>query len=87
MSDFWTKVQSLFKERGRRYYGNGGTIHRTEKLNVELDKTGKVVAVWFRCQPLPFDQSIADDSRAKEMNRMYETPMCELHGVDVKDIS
>jgi len=33
---------------------------------------GNVVAVWFRCQPLPFTQSIAMGERAEEMRSMYE---------------
>jgi hypothetical protein len=53
-------------------YGGDRTIHRTEELNVELDKTGKVVSVWFRCMALPFDQTVVDDERAAEMRAMYE---------------
>ena len=52
-------------------YGRGGTIHQTTDVNVELDKNGKVVSVWFRGCPLSFTQSICSDERAKEMRRMY----------------
>ena len=52
-------------------YGHDKTIHRTEKVNVELDKDGKVVSVWFRCMALPFDQTIVDPIRAREMREMY----------------
>ena len=39
-----------------RYYGDGTTIHSTGHLDVEVFE-GKVVAVWFRCQMLPFEQA------------------------------
>lgn len=40
----------------RRTYGADRTIHRTGKLNIELDPvTGEVTCVWFRCMNLPFD--------------------------------
>lgn len=56
---------------GMRYYGSDMTVHRTNQLDVETDKDGKVVAVWFRCQALPFQQSTAEDWRAEEMRNMY----------------
>jgi hypothetical protein len=59
----------LAKEELR--YGDDGTIHRTGHLDVEVDNYGKVVAVWFRCMPLPFEQSHAEPHRALDMNRMY----------------
>lgn len=62
---------------GLRYYGSDMTIHQNSGLDVEVDKDGKVVAVWFRCQPLPFKQSNADDRRADEMRRMYSK---DMHG-------
>lgn len=48
-------------------YGNEGTIHQSTGVDVELDKDGKVLAVWFRCCPLAFTQSTADASRAAEL--------------------
>lgn len=56
-----------------RIYGHDKTIHRTTQLDVEVDKNGEVVAVWFRCQPLPFRQSNVDDWRAKSMRAMPAT--------------
>jgi hypothetical protein len=55
-----------------RTYGFGQTIHGTGHVDVEIDRNGDVVAVWFRCMPLPFEQSTADKQRASEMRRMYE---------------
>jgi hypothetical protein len=54
-----------------RYYGGDSTIHRNSEVNVETDKDGTVVAVWFRCQPLPFTQTKVAPHRAAEMVRMY----------------
>ena len=53
-----------------RVYGNDKTWHQTEQVNVEIHN-GVVVAVWFRCTPLPFDVSDTDKNRAVEMTRMY----------------
>ena len=52
-------------------YGHEGTIHQTNEVNVELDKHGRVVSVWFRCAPLPFTQERVDDARAQELDRLY----------------
>ena len=70
-----------------RVYGFDKTIHATEHLDVETDKDGHVVAVWFRCQPLPFLQFGVAKSRAEEMTRMYEdaTAIPALHAVSVED--
>ena len=54
-----------------RYYGGNGTIHGTTDLDVET-RNGKVVAVWFRCCALPFNQTEVDKDRAKEMESMYD---------------
>jgi hypothetical protein len=71
-----------------RYYGDGGTIHHNGELSVETH-CGTVVAVWFRCQALPFHQSEASGERAIEMERMYgnEKQDCGviLTGVEVLD--
>ena len=56
---------------GLRYYGSDMTIHQTESVNVELDGDGNVVAVWFRCQPLPFTAHETDPRRAESMREMY----------------
>lgn len=52
-------------------YGHNRTIHGTEHLDVEVDQHGKVVAVWFRCMALPFEQVKASEDRAVEMEGMY----------------
>lgn len=71
-----------------RVYGHDKTIHQNESLDVEVDKDGNVVAVWFRCQPLPFRQSDATDSRASEMRRMYGDDLGDrLVAVTIRDRS
>lgn len=55
-----------------RTYGLDGTIHRNTGVNVELDKDGRVVAVWYRCQMIPFTQTVVDKNRADSMNRIYD---------------
>jgi hypothetical protein len=68
-----------------RFYGDGGTYHNTTFLDIET-KNGKVVAVWFRCQTLPFKQVEADNHRAEEMKKAYKeyTPP-EIHGLTLLD--
>ena len=51
-------------------YGHSKTIHGTQHLNVEVDKRGHVVSVWFRCMALPFKETVVDNDRAQDMNRM-----------------
>ncbi len=53
-------------------YGHDRTIHRTKYVDVEVDKDGRVVAVWFRCMVLPFEQSDVDYDRAAEMRQAYK---------------
>lgn len=69
-----------------RFYGREGTIHRTEQLDVEVDSSGKVVSVWFRCQTLPFKQVFVQDQRAEEMREAYRNhPAPAIVGVTLKD--
>lgn len=69
-----------------RFYGRDGTIHRTAHLDVEIDAQGLVVAVWFRCQPLPFKQVNVLNQRAVDMRKMYEGhPAPAIVGVTLKD--
>ena len=69
-----------------RYYGDGGTIHSNGYLDVELDYAGNVVAVWFRCQMLPFKQADVSNDRADDMERAYsESHIPALTGVEVLD--
>ena len=73
------------KKSNTRLYGRNHTIHQTSILNVETDDDGKVVAVWFRCQPLPFDQTIVQNNRADEMDRMYLSEMPQIVAVELDD--
>ena len=74
------------KKPETRWYGDGATIHHTSQLDVEVDKNGKVVAVWFRCQPFAFRQVEVDDARADDMRTMYkQSPMPEIRGFRLKD--
>lgn len=75
--DRWGLKQDLAKPG--RYYGNGGTIHGTTKLDVGVID-GEVVAVWFRCQMLPFEQYDASDGAVGQGN-----PAIGLTGVEVVD--
>lgn len=72
-----------------RFYGGTGTIHRTGHVDVEVDETnGDVVAVWFRCQPLPFKETRVASHRANEMRGLYERhPSSSIEGVTLRDAS
>ena len=67
-------------------YGHDGTIHGTQKLNVEIDKKGNVVSVWFRCCALPFDVTVVEEDRANEMVDMSEgiNKTVKLNAVDIE---
>lgn len=81
----WRRRQREFERTGTRYYGNGGTIHSSGVLDVEVYE-GRVVGVWFRCQPLPFRQSFVDIERARSMRDAYENVnRVLLCGVEIKD--
>lgn len=41
-------------EMKTRRYGDNNTIHDTNHIDISLDEKGNVVAIWFRCQMLPF---------------------------------
>jgi hypothetical protein len=56
------------------------TIHGTHELNVEVDRDGRVVGVWFRCMLVPFNEVIVDEERAQDMRRSYL--MGRIPGVD-----
>jgi hypothetical protein len=64
-------------------YGHNKTIHGTTHLDIELDKEGNVVAVWFRCMPLPFRQHSTNDERAEQMRLMYREPVPLLVAVEL----
>jgi len=57
---------------GIQTYGHGRTRHETQHVEVEVDKNGKVVAVWFRCMTLAFKQVDVSDTRAQSMAKAYE---------------
>jgi hypothetical protein len=82
LKDKFQMRQELCKETGTRYYGDGGTIHHDNLLDVEV-YDGHVVGVWFRCQALPFQETIVDSYRANEMRPLSH--LVGLHGVEVKD--
>jgi len=67
---------NTFKKRSRaaepdRYYGDGGTIHSTTHIDVEVDKSGAVVALWYRCMQLPFKVTAVNQQRAEEMRSAF----------------
>lgn len=80
LADRWRQKQELASPS--RFYGDGGTIHGTTQLDVEVDKHGTVIAVWFRCQMLPFRQVDVDDQRAALL-RCSILP--KITGVEVLD--
>lgn len=61
-----------------RFYGDGGTIHSTDMLDVCVDDDGDVTNVWFRCQELPFRQCIS--------NSPFRYSGVSLSGVEVCDL-
>lgn len=61
-------------------YGGDKTIHRTKHLDVEVHN-GRVVAVWFRCMQLPFEEHKVDARRAAEMT--WHGEHVQLHGVEI----
>ena len=66
-------------------YGHNGTIHDTQHLHVET-RHGKVVAVWFRCCMIPFEQVLVDNDRAREMAEANErgASKFKLNAVDIE---
>lgn len=68
-----------------RVYGHDRTIHNTEDLSVEVNAHGRVVAVWFRCQALPFHQSNVSWERCNEMRAAYRWSIPRLTAVHVVD--
>ncbi|MBM0257370.1 hypothetical protein [Micromonospora sp. 4G55] len=79
--DTWDMKQALAAPG--RFYGDGGTIHGSTWLDVEVDDAGTVVAVWFRCQTLPwrvFRRSSGDGRYGPE-----DMSPCQLTGVEVLD--
>lgn len=51
------KLRPKTVEDDENFYGGNGTWHQTGAVDVQLNKDGEVVAVWFRCRMLPFTES------------------------------
>lgn len=66
-----------------RYYGDGGTIHATGSIDIEIFE-GRVVSVWYRCQLLPFTQRWVTPERAVEMTG--HSPRVTITGLNVRDL-
>lgn len=66
-----------------RKYGDNNTIHNTNHLDVETDKYGNVVAVWFRCQHISFRQTKVGDSRAAELKSLYKDTDPKISAIDI----
>lgn len=66
-------------------YGHDKTWHQTGHLDVETDKDGNVVSVWFRCMMLPFKQTKVDEERANSMKAASQriNIQSKLNAVDV----
>lgn len=78
----WALKQALAGPHAR-YYGDGGTIHSSRLLDVEVTQHGEVVSVWFRCQMLPFRVSVVGDRRAEHMKAAAGLPA--VTGVEVAE--
>lgn len=65
------------------FYGDGNTIHDTDHIDVEVDSSGEVVAVWFRCKMLPFKARAVDDNRAMDMRTHRITE--RITGITIKE--
>lgn len=79
-------MEVIIKTEGEgRRYGDGGTIHSSPALDVEVDPKGRVVAVWFRCQMLPFEVAHVDYARGADMTNAYNGYRLRLTSVHVVD--
>lgn len=77
--DVFLLKKSLAAGDGSTYYGDGGTIHDTGTLDIELDpETGEVTAVWFRCLNLPFRTYSRPDT-------VRFNPDTEIHGIEYRE--
>ena len=85
------EVIKVFKNPKLLHYGDDdsprgrNTVWGTAWLDVEASSDGKVVAVWFRCMPLPFKQHRVNKQRAEEMVDMYrQNSDAKLKAVEVE---
>lgn len=67
-------------DAGAYIYGEDRTIHRTTWLDVETFH-GTVVAVWYRCMMLPFNQTEVEGPRATEMEFATDRLSADIHGI------
>lgn len=81
--DRWNRKQRLAAPS--RFYGDGGTIHDTGWLDVEVHN-GQVVGVWFRCQQLPYRVTHVTAQRHLDMTRTAGGDPCIITGVEVRDL-
>lgn len=65
-------------------YGHDGTIHGTQHVDVEV-RHGEVVAVWFRCCMIPFEQCNVGAERAESMREVSKdvNAKFKLNAVDI----
>lgn len=67
-------------------YGYDKTFHKVGHLDIETDQEGKVVAVWYRCMTLPFEQRPVNAERAGEMAALYkDNPPGRIMALDIED--
>lgn len=59
------------KKKGQRPTALKEPLDLRGKINVEVDGGGRVVAVWFGCQALPYTQHLVGEGRAQEMRNAY----------------
>lgn len=64
-----SKVVTVTSNTNMSTYGFDKTIHQNKELNIEVDLSGKVVGVWFRCLALPFITTIVDWDRENELKQ------------------
>lgn len=68
-------------------YGYDRTFHRgVGHVDIETDAFGKVVAVWYRCITLPFEQHRVGEDRARMSRKAYEElPPRPVLAMDIDD--
>lgn len=81
----WLDKQALAAPS--RFYGDGGTVHSSGVLDVEIHD-GRVVAVWYRCQQLPYQVTTVSPERSAEMDEMHSNQdWPKITGVELLDWS
>ena len=66
-------------------YERIGTIHKRNKLDIEVDSNGNVVSVWYNCVALPFEVHKVENERANEMRKMYNED-CSVSSIERIDV-